>query len=792
MSVRFKIIALLCFVGLVSSGAVVGLFMAEKSAFQNDALERMADNAYVLNDVIDRNLFERYANVQDFAQNRAAYNPENWGNASEENPLVQAINNYISNYGVYRLSMLLSPEGRVLAVNTRDAKGKPINSQWLYGTSFARMGWFKNPKEGRFLEGRNGFTGTNVTGPIRDEATAKIYGDDGLVIAFSAPVKNDAGQLVGVWVNLADFSVVEQIIFDFYDHMKATGLSHTTFNLLDKNGAVLFDFDPYAEGMYKRNYDIVGKLNLVETGDPVAIESASKKLSGSMLTVNKRTQMGEVSGYNYSDGAYDYPGLGWSLVMRTSQEQIFASVNSSVNNMLYSSVAIFIFNVILAMILGGVIARSIRRHVSVVERIAAGDTTMEVGGQNGKDEIGRLMRATEGLRTSVDDAYRLKQMVEDMPTNIITVDAKNGYKVNFLNKAAQALLGKLHGHVKVTADTILGETLEGLNLSSAHIRDASKLPYRERLKIGPEYMDVVAGAITNKQGEFVGVMTTWNQITQQVEMADKFEKNVKGIVSTVASAATELSQTAQELTRMMSDTTQVVQNAATGASMTTANVQSVASAAEEMTASVREISSQLQTSNTMVQDSVKRAESADQQAASLSVATQKVKEVIGLISEIAGQINLLALNATIESARAGDAGKGFAVVASEVKNLANQTNKSVEEITRVIQDMNVASEEIVGSLKGIKDAVHNISNSTSTIAAAVEEQSATTNEIARSMQSAAEGTQTISSSLQEVRHSSTDAESSSAQVSGASRELSAQAEQLNVEVDNFLKMIRSI
>jgi methyl-accepting chemotaxis protein len=157
-------------------------------------------------------------------------------------------------------------------------------------------------------------------------------------------------------------------------------------------------------------------------------------------------------------------------------------------------------------------------------------------------------------------------------------------------------------------------------------------------------------------------------------LANGFESSIRGIVSTVAAAATELSQTAEELATSMSKTSKDVGTAASGASQTTGDVQSVASAAEEMTAAVREISNQLQNSNNMVQDSVKRAESADGQAIALSGATLKVREVIGLISSIAGQINLLALNATIESARAGEAGKGFAVVASEVKNLAGQTD----------------------------------------------------------------------------------------------------------------------
>ena len=274
-------------------------------------------------------------------------------------------------------------------------------------------------------------------------------------------------------------------------------------------------------------------------------------------------------------------------------------------------------------------------------------------------------------------------------------------------------------------------------------------------------------------------------------LADQFETTVKSIVNSVASEATQLSQTAAELVDSMNKTSTVLETATSGASQTTMNVHSVASAAEEMTASVSEISGQLQNSNTMVQDSVKRAESADSQTVALSDATNKVKEVIGLISNIAGQINLLALNATIESARAGEAGKGFAVVASEVKNLASQTDKSIQEIEKVIEEMNIASDEIIGSLKGIRTSVQNISSASSTIAAAVEEQSATTNEIARNMQSAAQGTENISRSLNGVSDATAHAKSSSNQVLEASKELSKQAEHLNKEVDSFLRTIRA-
>jgi len=276
-----------------------------------------------------------------------------------------------------------------------------------------------------------------------------------------------------------------------------------------------------------------------------------------------------------------------------------------------------------------------------------------------------------------------------------------------------------------------------------------------------------------------------------LDLADSFEERVQSIVSAVAAAATELTHTAQSMSATVNQSHSMAESASDAASETSANVQSVAAAVEEMSASIQEISTQTDRSRTTVNDSVHITEQGDKCAEELMIATEKVRNVISLISDIAGQINLLALNATIESARAGEAGKGFAVVANEVKNLAGQTDSSVHEIQQTLEEMGGASGNMIDVLTKVKDSINLVSEISGTISSAVEEQSATTNEISHNMQTAAEGTNTISGNLQEVSTSASHAQESASQVSEAADELSQQSEELDKEIRGFLAEIRS-
>jgi len=84
--------------------------------------------------------------------------------------------------------------------------------------------------------------------------------------------------------------------------------------------------------------------------------------------------------------------------------------------------------------------------------------------------------------------------------------------------------------------------------------------------------------------------------------------------------------------------------------------------------------------------------------------TQEVEEIAGMIFQISSQTNLLALNASIESARAGEAGRGFAVVADQIRQLAEQTRVSTENIKTIIAELNNNADEVVAAVEKSMDA----------------------------------------------------------------------------------------
>ena len=295
-----------------------------------------------------------------------------------------------------------------------------------------------------------------------------------------------------------------------------------------------------------------------------------------------------------------------------------------------------------------------------------------------------------------------------------------------------------------------------------------------------------------REQEAAKLRTEEEKRQSMLEMADRFERQVKQVVDGVSSSATEMQATAQQMSTTAEETTRQSASVATASDEATANVQTVAATAEELSASIAEIGRQVNQSAKIAANAVEEAETTNDTVQGLAAAASKIGEVVELINNIAGQTNLLALNATIEAARAGEAGKGFAVVAGEVKNLANQTAKATQDISDQILAIQTETNDAVGAIERIRDVITEVNEIATTIATAVEQQGVSTQEIARNVQQAARGTQDVNQNIESVSRAASETGSAASQVLSASQDMSRQAEGLRSEVDRFLREVRAV
>lgn len=281
------------------------------------------------------------------------------------------------------------------------------------------------------------------------------------------------------------------------------------------------------------------------------------------------------------------------------------------------------------------------------------------------------------------------------------------------------------------------------------------------------------------------------RVTKLAGLVADFEGQVSGMVGLLSSAATELEATAQSMTATADQANIQASTVASAAEAANTSVQTVASSASELSSSIEEISRQVSQSSRISGRAVDDARRTDTIVRVLAEGAQKIGDVVGLITSIAGQTNLLALNATIEAARAGDAGKGFAVVASEVKGLASQTAKATEEIANQITQIQNATREAVAAIQGIVATIEEVSAIATSIASAVEQQGAATSEIARNVQQTSASTQEVTTNIVGVSQAAGSTGEAAGEVLSAARDLSKQAERLTAEVKTFIAGVRA-
>lgn len=663
-SIRTRLTLFFLLFGVLPALVILAVYYSFKGSIEQAYHAPMQDTAVALGEVIDRNLFERYGDVQAFGANTAAWAPENWKNPTADNQLILAMNAYMTNYGIYRLMMLVDPQGSVLAVNSVDPLGKSLDTTALYRQNFSDASWFKRAIAGEFLKGKNGLTGTVVEQPDFNRTVGSIYGSDGFSMAFAAPVRNAAGERIGIWVNFVDFGLVEEIVAAFYKGMADRRLGSGEIAILDPQGKVLVNFDPTEQGTeYRRDPRVVGQLNLATEGVPAAV-AAVKGETGVLLATHAQKNIEQVAGFAHTKGAYAYPGLGWSVLVRIAESEINTVANEAALYMEMAIVVSIAFISCFAFFITRGIAGSIAGMTVAMRELAGGNKSIDVPSLDRRDEIGGMAAA---LQVFKEAAVEHDKMMAQKEVERKIADEKA--------RTMAAVTARFQANI--------GQLVSSVSSASAQLH-------------------ATAQGLTNNAEQT-------NQNTSAVASASE---EAAANVQTIAASAEELSASIGEISRQVNDAAEFSAKAVESARTTDQTVQGLTDAAQKIGKVVELINDIASQTNLLALNATIEAARAGEAGKGFAVVASEVKNLANQTAratdDISAQINAMqsvtkdAVSAIRDIARSIEK---INHISTAIASAVEEQGAATKEIARSVEQAASGTMEVTRNVVGVSAAV---------------------------------------------------------------------------------------
>ena len=279
-----------------------------------------------------------------------------------------------------------------------------------------------------------------------------------------------------------------------------------------------------------------------------------------------------------------------------------------------------------------------------------------------------------------------------------------------------------------------------------------------------------------------------------------------GQAQAVAAGASQMSTTIHTMAASAEEMSMSVAGISTATEQISTNISSISNSATTTSKGVDEASSSVAEINRALAEVARDATQGSQKSSEahrlsreastsihgLSRAAADITKVTDTIKTIALQTNLLALNATIEATAAGDAGKGFAVVAGAIKELANQSGRSAEDIARMIQEVQDQTRQTVEVIQSVASLFREVDEAATRISSSVTRQTETAARVAESVNRASGGVGEIARSISEVSKGMAELSRNAAEAASGATEVSRSNTEVSQTVQDVSRRVQDV